>query len=400
MWRNRYGTDPRIIGRVIRVNDVPSTVIGVMGPRFGFPFTAEVWQPLSLAPGLTTATRGLRTLGVIGRLRSGMTAEQAQAEMRAIAERLADENPTSNAGITPVVRPPLEAARAMARPLLLTLMGGVGLVLLIACANVANLLLSRAVRRSRGIAVRAALGAARRRIVRQLLIECALLASVAGDIGMALAVFGVRYFGVAFDTIEVSAPDRMATPSWIDLTMDWTVFGFVAALCLGTTVVFGLVPALHISTANVNDVLKDTARSTTRGVQARRWTDAYMVAELALTLILMSGAGLLVRSFVTVYAADPVIATTNLLTARIGLPLQRYRTGDEQKAFFARLDQQRPRSPRLPVSRWPAIFQWPHSGAGFAVCRSMDVQCRRTRSSPSYQLSMWDRVTSRRSDSR
>ena len=170
-------------------------------------------------------------------------------------------------------------------------MGGVDFVLLIACANVANLLLSRAAHRAREIAVRASLGATRWRIVRQLLIESMLLACVAGVVGLALAVYRVRYFGVAFDAIEVASPERTMTPYWVDLALDRRVFGFVAAVCLGSSIVFGIAPALHISRTNVNGVLKEAGRGVTGSLRARRWTSGLMIGELALTLILLSARG-------------------------------------------------------------------------------------------------------------
>ena len=214
----------------------------------------------------------------------------------------------------------MEAIRRSSKPFLMTLMGAVGFVLLIACANVANLLLAPAATRSHEIAIRASLGATRWRIVRQLLIESVLLAAIAGMLGLILSVYGVRYFGVTFSVRETSAPDRALTPYWVDLTMDWRVFGFVAALCLGSSIVFGLVPALHVSKTDVNDGLKDSGRSA-GSARARRWTGALMVFELALTLVLLTGAGLLVRSFVTRVRTDLVIDTTNLFTglASVGL---------------------------------------------------------------------------------
>jgi predicted permease len=228
----------------------------------------------------------------------------------------------------------------------MTLMGAVGFVLLIACANVANLLLARAATRSHEIAIRASLGATRWRIVRQLLIESVLLATIAGLLGLFLSVYGVRYFGVTFNVRETSAPDRALTPYWVDLTMDWRVFRFVAALCLGSSIVFGLAPALHLSKTDVNDVLKDSGRSA-GGARARRWTGALMVFELALTLILLTGAGLLVRSFVTRYRTDLVIDTTNLFTGRLMLPIQKYRTPEQQGRFLGQLEQRLASNPAL-----------------------------------------------------
>jgi predicted permease len=346
VWQSRYGVDPSVIGRTVRVNDVPSIVIGVMPAGFRYPMIAEVWQPLSLVSGLATAKRDARSLNVIGRLADSVTAAQARADLSAITERLAREHPDTNRGIAATLAPPMDGVRRSGKPFFVTLMGAVGFVLLIACANVANLLLARAATRSHEIAIRASLGATRWRIVRQLLIESVLLATIAGIVGLILSVYGVRYFGVVFDAVETAAPDRAATPYWVDLTMDGRVFAFVAALCLGTSLVFGLVPALHVSKTDVNDVLKDSGRSP-GSARVRRWTGALMIFELALTLVLLTGAGLLVRSFLTRYRTDLVIDTTNLFTGRLTLPVQKYRTPEAQWAFFERLDQRLASHPAL-----------------------------------------------------
>jgi putative ABC transport system permease protein len=340
VWRGRYGADPTILGRTIRVNDVPSIVVGVMAARFSFPGTAELWQPMALMPGAATAPRNVRNVNGIGRLADGVTIEQARSEVTAMAQRLARDHPETNQGIVTTVDPPLAGPRRFMRPTLATLMGAVLCVLLIACANVANLLLARAAHRSREIAIRASLGATRWRIVRQLFMESVLLALLAGAFGLLLSVYSVRYFGVAFDAMELGAPDRAATPYWINLSMDATVFAFVAALCLGSSVLFGLAPALHISKTNVNDILKESGRSAAGSVRARRWTGALMVVELALTVILLAGAGLMARSFVALYRTDFIIDPSHLVTGRISLPPQKYATVEARGRFFSRLDDQ------------------------------------------------------------
>jgi putative ABC transport system permease protein len=251
--------------------------------------------------------------------------------------------------------------------------GAVVFVLLIACANVANLLLSRAMQRSREIAVRASLGATRSRIVRQLLIESALLASVAGLVGLILAVYAVRYFGVAFDATEVAAPERTTTPYWVHLTMDWRVFGFVAALCLGSSVVFGLAPALHISRTDVNGVLKEAARSATGSRRARRWTSMLMIGELALTLVLLVGAGLLIRSYVS-YQTDLVLDTAGLLTARLALPVQKYRAAEQQKAFVDGLDARLASNPSFAATSMASDIPLVSLGGG--PLRSLSIEGR------------------------
>jgi predicted permease len=338
VWYSRYSGDRTVIGRTVRINDMPSIVIGVMPPGFRFPMTAEIWQPLSVLPDLGTARRDARTLNVTGRLADSVTLEQARADLEVIAARLAQEYPDTNGGIEVTVAPPMEAARRGAKPLLMTLMGAVGILLLIACANIANLLLARATTRSREIAIRASLGATRWRIVRQLLLESLVLASLAGLLGLILSVYGVRYFSVAFDAIEIAAPDRPMTPYWVDLTMDGRVFAFVAVLCLWTSLVFGIAPALHVSKTDVNQVLKESGPNAAGSQRARRWTGALMVSELGLTLILLTSAGLLVRSFLSHYRTNLVIDSTDVVTGRLALPIQKYPTRELQRAFVHRLE--------------------------------------------------------------
>jgi predicted permease len=210
-------------------------------------------------------------------------------------------------------------------------MGAVAFVLLIACANVANLLLARSATRAREMSVRISLGATRWRIVRQLLVESVLLSIVSGLFGLALADVGVRLFDAATQDV--------GKPYWIKFTMDAQVFAFFAAVCLGTGIVFGLAPALHVSKTDLNEVLKEGGRSGSSGVRARRWTSVLIVAELALTLVLLAGAGLMMRSFLTLYRLDVGVDTAHLLTMRLALPAQKYPTIESRRAFFERLDQ-------------------------------------------------------------
>ena len=332
VWKNRYGSDPSVVGRTIKVNEVPATVIGVMPEGFKFPTNADVWMPLAQAPRLTEQKRDARTIDVFGRLGDRVTLAQAQSEMGTIARKLAGDYPDTNKDITAHVMTFNERANGGPIKLIfLSLMGAVGFVLLIACANVANLLLARSSGRVREMSVRIALGASRWRIVRQLLVESVLLSIVGGLLGLALAYVGVRLFDAATQDV--------GKPYWIQFTMDAQVFAFFAAVCLGTGIVFGLAPALHVSKTDLNEVLKDGGRSGSSGMRARRWTSALIVAELALTLVLLAGAGLMMRSFVNLYRMDIGIETTQLLTMRLSLPNQKYPTPELRRAFYERLDQ-------------------------------------------------------------
>ena len=380
VWIRRYGGSPTVIGRSVRVNDVPSVVIGVMPDGFRFPITAQAWQPLAMMPGITTSKRDARTIGVTARLRPEVTIDQARSELSSVADQLARAHPETNRGIVAVAAPPLERMRTFVTPMLLTMMGAVVFVLLIGCANVAMLMLARAASRAREIAIRSSLGATRWRIVRQLAIESVLLAALAGLVGLVLSIWGVAYFGTAFATREIGGPDQSAMPYWVDLTMDHTVFTFVAALCLGSSILFGLAPALHVSGTNVNDVLKENARTAVAGTRVRRWTTALMIGELALALTLLSGAGLLVRSFLIHYTAPTVIDTRHLTIARTSLPPQKYTTAEARKAFVGQLDE------RLAARQATAIA----AAAGdvplvplFAASRTLVVDGRPDRTPPS-----------------
>jgi predicted permease len=332
VWKNRYGSDPSVIGRTIRVNEVPSTVIGVMPEGFKFPTNADLWQPLAQLPRLTEQQRDVRNLQVFGRLADKVTLPQAQAEMATITATLAKDYPNTNKDITArVISFNDRVNGGPIKLVFLSLMGAVAFVLLIACANVANLLLARSASRAREMSVRLSLGASRWRIVRQLLVESVLLSIISGLLGLGLAYVGVRLFD--------AATADSGKPYWIQFTMDARVFAFFAAVCLGTGIIFGLAPALHVSKTDVNEVLKEGGRSGSSGIRARRWTGALIVAELALTLVLLAGAGLMMRSFLTLYRLDLGIETAHLLTMRLGLPDKKYPTVPQRQAFYECLDQ-------------------------------------------------------------
>jgi predicted permease len=333
VWKNRYGSDPSVLGRNIKVNEIPATVIGVMPEGFKFPTGADLWMPLVQMPQLTEQKRDARNnLDVFGRLGAGVTIAQAQAEMNTVAGKLAHDYPDTNKDISARVMTFNERVNGGPIKLIfLSLMGAVGFVLLIACANVANLLLARSASRAREMGVRISLGASRWRIVRQLLVESVLLSIISGLLGLALASVGVRLFDAATQDV--------GKPYWIQFTMDGQVFAFFAAVCLATGIVFGLAPALHVSKTDLNEVLKEGGRSGSSGIRARRWTGALIVAELALTLVLLAGAGLMMRSFLNLYRLDVGVDTSQLLIMRLNLPNQKYPTPEQRRIFYDRLDQ-------------------------------------------------------------
>jgi putative ABC transport system permease protein len=333
VWQGRYGGDATVVGRSIRVNDVPTTVVGIMPPGMNFPLTAQIWQPLTVMPGLSTRPRSARNISVFGRLKDSIELGAARAEVETLAARAAQQFPDSSKDLRLAVMTLKESTTGTGVNLLWTLMGAVGFVLLIACANVANLLLARASQRSREIAVRASLGASRWRIVRQLLIECTLIALVAGSIGFVLSIYGVRAMSIAFNVIEVGAPDSGVKPYWVDLSMNGLAWMFLGILCLLASLGAGLIPAWHLAKTDVNDALKEGGRSGAGGIRARRMASGLMMAELALTLILLTGAGLMIRSFFALYLKDVVAQTSGLVTMRLALPLEKYATNDQRQRF-------------------------------------------------------------------
>jgi predicted permease len=340
VWQNRYGSDPAVIGSTIRINDVPSVIIGVMAEGFKLPQNSDLWQPLALVPRLESQSRNARGVEVFGRLADGVSRDQAQAEMLNIGRQLAAQYPDTNKDIQPKVQTINERVNGgPIRVVFLSLMGAVAFVLLIACANVANLLLARSTQRAREISVRISIGASRWRVVRQLLVESIMLAVISGLIGLAISFVGIRLFD--------QATQDVGRPSWIEFTMDRSVFAYLAAVCLGTGVLFGLAPALHIAKTDVNEVLKEGGRSGTAGVRARRWTGALMVAELALTVVLLAGAAFMMRNFVTLYSMDLGIDTSRLLVMRLALPEQKYPATEQRLAFYQQLEERLASNPRI-----------------------------------------------------
>src|SRR5262245_61126203 len=304
MWQRRFGGKPNVIGRQLSLDGLSFTVVGVMPPGFTFPQDdIEVWTPYALD--LRQTERGSHFLRVIARLRSGVTLEQARIEMDTIANRLQQAYPQSNTGWGVFMLPLHEAISGQVRTTMLILLGAVGFVLLIACANVANLLLARAAARSTEIAIRTALGAGRGRIWRQLLTESLLLSSLGGGIGLLLAVWGINLL-VSF------GPETI--PRLKEVGIDSRVLGFTLSLSLLTGAVFGLAPALHPSRIDFTEALKEGGR-TSAGVPGRHHLGRLLVvSEMALAMVLLVGAGLLVQSFIRLQEVNPGIDSAHGLT--------------------------------------------------------------------------------------
>jgi predicted permease len=326
LWQTRYGGDRSVLGRGVKINGQYYTVIGIMPQDMEFPSQSRFWIPL--IP--TAEERNTRNFDVVGRLRDGVTARAAETEMKGIALQLLAVHPQIHKNEEPQVRPFADwVLDENDQQILQTLIGAVGFVLLIACANVANLLLSRAVRRSRETSVRIAVGASRWRIVRQLLVESIILSFLGGIAGLIFAKLGLIWFAAAVAPLGI--------PYWIKWSMDLVTFLYLFAICFATGVLFGLVPALQVSKTNVNDGLKETGRSNTGGLRNRRLTNVFVIGEISLTIVLMVGAGLMVRSLLNRQAINTGIDLENVTTMQLSLARERYPDASTWGAFTDRL---------------------------------------------------------------
>jgi putative ABC transport system permease protein len=335
IWRDRYGSSPTVIGRVVRVDEKPATIIGVLPSGFKFPQNTDMWMPLLSTTELEK--RDNRRLQVFAMLKPGVRISQASVELNAIARRLSAQYPDTNKDLTASVETFNQHYNGGGiRIIFLLMLAAVGFVLLIACANVANMMLSRALGRQREMFIRTALGASRWRVVRQLLIESVLLSTLGGILGLSLALFGVHWFDLA--TRDVGKP------YWIQFSMDYSVFGYFAALCIASGLLFGIAPALHSSRVELNEALKEGARSVGKPHGAR-FSAVLVVFQFVVTLVLLSGAGVFVHSLILSLSANPSVPADQLMTARLNLPEERYKDIDARQHFY---DQLLPRLRLLP----------------------------------------------------
>ncbi len=315
LWQRLFGADRRVIGRNITLDDKSYTVVGVVPPGFRFPDWAELWMPLGQMGTDELTSRVYHPLEVVGRLKSGVGVEQAQAEMTTIAQRLSHEYPKTNEGWGVKLIPLRQELLGTAREALLMLFGATGFVLLIACANVANLMLSRASAREKEMAVRAALGAAGWRLMRQLLSESLVLSGLGGVLGLFLAFWGK-------DLLLKVNPS--AIPRLSDAMINGPVLAFSIVISIFAGFAFGLVPAFQSSHLDLNQSLKEGARTSSANPDRGRVGRSFVVVQVALAFILLVGAGLLIKSFVRLLGVDPGFDPKNVLTTRIDLPQSRY----------------------------------------------------------------------------
>ncbi len=327
VWQARYGGAHNVLGRVVRVNEKPSTIIGVMPEGFKFPNLEDLWTPLVPTPELEN--RSQRPLSLFGILKRGTTIGQARAELDGVAGRLAAEYPDADKGVGVLVETFHERYNGgPIKRIFLLMLAAVGFVLLIACANIANMMLSRALGRQREISIRAAMGASRWQLIRQLLIESLFLSALGGVLGLALSAGGVRWFDLGTQDV--------GRPYWIHFTMDYSVFAYFAGLCVFSGLLFGLAPALRSSRVDLNNTLKEGIRSagTRRG---GRLAGLLVIGQFALTLVLLTGAGIFVRSFLANLSLNRLVPADRLLTAGVRLPKQGYATPEARLHFFEQL---------------------------------------------------------------
>ena len=326
LWRRRFGADPGIVGRTLMLDGVSRIVVGVAPPGAGLPLRGEIWVPLAADP--AQESRGAHHLTVLGRLKPGVSLGRARTEMAQVAARLERQYPDSNSGWGSVILPLGDFAVEDVRSSLLILLVFVSFVLLIACADVANLLLARVAAREREIALRAALGASRVRLVRQMLTETLVLFLAGGLLGLLLAGWGTRAL-IALD------PDVI--PRGQEVHLDGRVLLFTLAVSLGTGLLFGLIPALTGAGRRLADSLKEGGRGMAGGLRGRRIRDVLVLAQVALTLVLLLGAGLLIQSFARLQAVDPGFRPEGAVAAQLALPEAKYHQEERQIAFYRAL---------------------------------------------------------------
>ncbi len=318
LWKRRFGSDPSLVGQTISLGNKPHSVIGIMPPEFQFTPESDVWTPLQP---VASSEDQANLIALIGRMKSGLTTDGVNAGLETLAAQVRAEYPNlMPEGETIVALGYRDRLVQNIRPALLILMGAVGFVLLIACANVGNLLLSRAASRNQEIAVRAALGAPRMRLIRQLLTEATLLSSTGAAFGLVASYWGLKAL-LSFSPTDL--PELMA------IRMDSTILLFTLGIALATGLLFGIVPAFQVSRQNLSNTLHESGTRTTTGVGGNRLRGALVVAEVALSLVLLIGAALLLRSFSQLRDIEPGFDTDNVLTMQMSMSGGRYDTTAE-----------------------------------------------------------------------
>lgn len=368
VFQKRFNSDPSIVNQAITLDGLSFVVVGVMPPSFEFPIQndpVEIWTTIAgdaSGSDPVTAVRGAHFLQVIGRLKPGVTSEQAQAELTAIGARLEQQYPNTNTNKSIRLESAMESLVGDVRPTLLIMLGAVACVLLIACANVANLLLARATSRHKEMAVRTALGASRMRVVRQLLTESVMLSFLGGAVGLLLAVWWSDLL-VALGKEDI--------PRAVQVSLDWRVLGFTLGISLLTGLIFGLAPAFHSSKTELVETLKEGGRGTSEGARRNRVRSVLVVGELAIAVVLLVSAGLLIQSLWRLRNVNSGLQPQNVLTFNVGLPDIKYKsTGQTQ--FFIDLKNRLESMPG--VQSASTIYPLPLSGDRYSI--SFEIEGR------------------------
>jgi putative ABC transport system permease protein len=327
LWQRRFGGDPSIIGKTLTLNNDGYTVVGILPQTFEWQSPVDIYVPIGLRADRMTDRDSHPGIYLVGLLKQGVTVEQARADMKSITDRLSQEYPKTNTGTAFTLDTLQNTATQSIRSSLIVLMAAVVFVLLIACANVANLLLARAASRGREIAIRTALGAGRGRIIRQLLTESLLLSLLGGGLGLLLATWGV-------DLLLASVANSVPNLLLANVRLDWRVLVFTLGAAVVTGLLFGLAPAIQISKSNLNESLKEGGRGGSEGGARQRIRSFLVVAEVAISLLLLVGAGLLVKSFMNLRQADLGFDPSRVLTMRIALPEARYKENGQIENFY------------------------------------------------------------------
>jgi predicted permease len=327
IWQERYAGQPTVIGRQVRVDGQPATIIGVMPKGFQFPGNLDVWMPLIKNADL--AKRDKRQLRAFAILKPGVSIKEANAQLDAVAARLAGQYPEDKDLGVSVLTFHQRFNGGPIRIVFLMMLAAVGFVLLIACADVANMMLCRSLGRKREMSIRTALGATRWRVIRQLMIESILLSVLGGLAGLGLAVAGVHWF-------DLAAPKNTVRPYWIDFTMDYSVFGYFAALCILSGILFGIAPALRSSKPDLGGVLKEGSHQMSRS-RGGWLSGGLVVFQFALTLVLLTGAGIFISGLFRGLTLNSFIPAKQITTARLLLPTTRYKDADACRKFVDQL---------------------------------------------------------------
>ncbi|HEU4390436.1 MAG TPA: ABC transporter permease, partial [Blastocatellia bacterium] len=364
LWERRYGKDRNIVGRDIRVGGASYTVVGVMPEGMAFLDNTprvELFTPISFPPDDSMATRNNHFVPLVARLKPGVSVEQAQSDVSAIARRIEEQYPT-NKGMGGLVVPLREQLAGDVRSGLLILLGAVAFVLLVACANVANLLLARSAARERELAIRSSLGAGRRRLIGQLLVESAPLAAVGGLAGLALAWW-------ASDALAGLLPQSV--PRYNAIRLDARVFAFTVGLSLLTVIVFGLLPAFQVAKSDVREMLNDGGRLATAGRKRTRMRNILVAFEMALAVVLLAGAGLMLRSLAKLNEVAKGFESRNVLTCRVALPASKY---PKEEAAITFIDQLVDRINSLPGAEAASAGSVLPLGAGIGWGKNFSVE--------------------------